>query len=175
MSLTLCPLFLFVPLQVRKSRVPTPAPPVNRPTAALGSCSSTPRLPMASASTWRASTGMAAPSPPAWADLPPWVVAQIAPRSPLSMVSTCPRPAPSAFSASLDQARGAGTEGVGTSVFPRRRRSSVPLHATTWTPTTGIQRSWSWQPTIRVPSTGCCASTLPCPWTPHRPWTSLAG
>lgn len=174
--------------QVKRSQPPIPALPVSSRMAALGSCCSMLRTPMASVSTWK--VNMAALSHHAWVDLPPWVEVQTALLSLPFMASICLlTQAPSTSSASLARAQvdGIASEqgvesvlqaqlvGVIISVSLPHHPCSAPLQGTTWTPITWAQRSWRWQPTTRVPLTGCCASILLCPWTPLQQWTSHGG
>lgn len=132
-------------LQVRRSRRPTPALHASSPTAVLGSCCSTHKIPTGSASTWK--VNMAALLPHAWVDHPPWAEVQTAPLNLHFMVYTCLQmPAPSTSSASLAQVQVDGTAlelwvELGQfpqllrsiiSVFPLRRLSSARRPETTW-------------------------------------------
>lgn len=143
--------------------------------AVPGSCCSTLRIPMDFVFTWTVNTAVL--SPHVWVGLRPLVGVLTAPRSLPFMAYIClPMPAPSTSSASPARAQVDGTaseQEVSSapvvlllwaiiSVSLQHHPSSVPLQGTTWIPTTWAQRSWRWQPTTRVPLTGCCASILLC-------------
>lgn len=168
--------FCFLLQQERRSQQPTPALHVSSPMAAPGSCCSMLRTPMDFVSTWKVNT--AALSPRGWVDPPPLVGVQTALLSRLFMASICLlMQALSTFFASRAQAQVEGTVlgqweglvlvvvllGCIISVSLPPHPSSAPLQGTTWTTTIWAQKSWRWQPTIRVPLTGWCASILLCP------------